>query len=173
MTLRYLPEHAEPALLALELARKEATHLRYTHRTLFAQPIDADWVKQLNARDDLAEKVDAFVSRFGRLQDHIGEKLIPRFAALLGESPKSMLDVLAFAEKMQRIENAEMFIGSRKLRNLLVHEYMSDAELFLQALLTAREAAEMLFDAVTAIEAEAVAVGVLKTNQPLDPEQRA
>jgi hypothetical protein len=173
MTLRYLLEHAEPALLALELACKEATHLRYTHRTLFAQPIDADWVKQLNARDDLAEKVDAFVSRFGRLQDHLGEKLIPRFAALLGESPKSMLDVLAFAEKMQWIENAEMFIGARKLRNLLVHEHMSDAELFLQALLTAREAAEMLFDAVTAIEAEAVAAGVLKTNQPLDPAQRA
>jgi uncharacterized protein YutE (UPF0331/DUF86 family) len=74
---------------------------------------------------------------------------------------------------MQWIENAEMFIGARKLRNLLVHEYMSDAELFLQALLTAREAAEMLFDAVTAIEAEAVAVGVLKTNQPLDHAQRA
>jgi hypothetical protein len=66
-----------------------------------------------------------------------------------------------------------MFIGARKLRNLLVHEHMSDAELFLQALLTAREAAEMLFDAVTAIEAEAVAAGVLKTNQPLDPAQRA
>jgi len=162
MSLRYLPEHAEHALLALELARKETTHLRYTHRTLFAQPMDADWVKQLNSRDDLAEKVDAFVSRFGRLQDHLGEKLIPRFAALLGESPKSMLDVLAFAEKMQWIENAEIFIGARKLRNLLVHEYMSDAELFLQALLTAREAAKMLFDAVTAIEAEAVAVGITK-----------
>ena len=173
MSLRYLPEHAEPALLALELARKEATHLRYTHRTLFAQSIDADWVQQLNARDDLAEKVDAFVSRFGRLQDHLGEKLIPRFAALLGESPKSMLDVLAFAEKMQWIENAEIFIGARKLRNLLVHEYMSDAELFLQALLTAREAATMLFDAVAAIEAEAVAAGIYIANPPLAPVQQA
>lgn len=164
MSLPFLPEHAENALLALELARKEAAHLRYTHRTLFAQPIDADWVKQLNTRDDLAEKVDAFVSRFGRLQDHLGEKLIPRFAALLGESPKSMLDVLAFAEKMQWIENAEVFIGARKLRNLLVHEYMSDADLFLQALLAAREAADMLFEAVTAIEKEALAVGVLSIN---------
>jgi hypothetical protein len=27
MTLRYLPEHAENALLALELARKEVAHL--------------------------------------------------------------------------------------------------------------------------------------------------
>ena len=36
-------------------------------RTLFAQPIDAAWVRQLTTRDDLAEKIDAFVSRFGRL----------------------------------------------------------------------------------------------------------
>ena len=38
MSLRYLPEHAEGALLALDLARKEAAHLQYTHRT--AQPIE-------------------------------------------------------------------------------------------------------------------------------------
>ena len=160
MSLRYLPEHTENALLALDLASKEAAHLQYTHRTLFAQPIDADWVRQLSARDDLAEKIDAFVSRFGRLQDHIGEKLFPRFAALLGEAPKSILDVLAYAEKMQWIESAEVFIGARKLRNLLVHEYMSDIQLFLQALLSAREAAAMLFRTVEAIEDEAAALGL-------------
>ena len=158
MSLRYLPEHGENALLALELARKEAAHLRYTHGTLFAQPIDLGWVRQLASRDDLAEKIDAFVGRFGRLQDHIGEKLIPRFAALLGEAPKSMLDVLAYAEKMHWLQNAEQFVGARKLRNLLVHEYMADADLVLQALLVARDASEMLFDAVTNIEAEAVAI---------------
>ena len=161
MTLRYLPEHAENALLALELARKEAAHLQYSHRTLFAQPIDAAWVQQLTSREDMAEKVEAFVSRFGRLQDHIGEKLVPRFAALLGEAPKTMLDVLAYAEKMQWIESAEAFVGARKLRNLLVHEYMSDATLFLQALSAASEAAEMLFRTVTGIEAEAASIGLL------------
>lgn len=160
MSLRYLPEHAENALLALELARKETAHLLYSHRTLFAQPIDTVWVQQLNTREDLAEKVEAYVSRFGRLQDHLGEKLIPRFAALLGETPKSMLDVLAYAEKMHWLESAETFIGARKLRNLLVHEYMSDAQLFLQALLAAREAAKMLFGTVQAIEAQAVAIGL-------------
>ena len=97
MSLRYLSEHTESALLALDLAQKEAAYLQYTHRTLFGQLIDADWVQQLATRDDLAEKIDAFVSRFGRLQDHIGEKLFPRFAALLGETPKSILDVLAYA----------------------------------------------------------------------------
>ncbi|MBE0475444.1 hypothetical protein [Rhodoferax sp.] len=147
-------------MLALELARHEAAHLRYTHSTLFAQTIDTTWVQQLHERDDLAEKVDAFVSRFGRLQDHLGEKLIPRFAALLGESPKSMLDVLAYAEKMQWIDKAEDFIGARKLRNLLVHEYMSDAQLFMQALLAAGQAAEMLFGTVAKLEAQATALGL-------------
>jgi hypothetical protein len=44
MSLAYLPEHAENARLALELAIREATHLAYTHRTLYAQSIDLPWV---------------------------------------------------------------------------------------------------------------------------------
>jgi hypothetical protein len=39
VTLRYLPEDAENALLALDLARKEAAQLQYTQRTLFAQSV--------------------------------------------------------------------------------------------------------------------------------------
>ena len=160
MTLRYLPEHAENALLALDLARKEVAHLQYTHRTLFEHPIDASWVKQLAVQAELAEKVEAFVSRFGRLQDHIGERLIPRFASLLGEASKSMLDGLAYAEKMRWIDSAEAFIGARKLRNLLVHEYMADVQLFLQALLAAREATEVLFSTVARIDAQAASIGL-------------
>ena len=40
MSLKYLPEHAQAALLTLDLARKEAEHLRYSQSTLFALPID-------------------------------------------------------------------------------------------------------------------------------------
>lgn len=163
MSLAYLPEHAENALLALGLAKKEAAHLAYTHRTLFAQPIDLNWVRNLTQRDDLAEKIDAFVSRFGRLQDHIGEKLIPRFVVLLGESPKSLLDNLAYAEKAGWLESAEAFVSARKLRNLLVHEYMSEAELFLEALLASDEATRMLMDIVTRIEQQAHAVGLVES----------
>lgn len=160
MSLAYVKEHAENALLALQLAEKEKAHLAYTHRTLYAQHIDVEWVKQLTSRDDLAEKIDAFVSRFGRLQDHIGEKLLPHFAALLGENPKSMLDVLAYAEKMEWLESAEVFIGARKLRNLLVHEYMFDAEIFLQALVSAKDATEMLFEIVRRISDTADILGL-------------
>ena len=57
MTLRYLPEHAEAARLALDLAEKEAAYLGYSHRTLFSEPIDLAWVEALAQRDDLAEKI--------------------------------------------------------------------------------------------------------------------
>lgn len=99
--------------------------------------------------------------RYARLQDRIGEKLIPRFAALLGESPKAMLDVLAFAEKMQWLDSSAEFVGARKLRNLLVHEYMSDAGLFLDSLLNARDATPMLFKVVSCIDSKAKELGLL------------
>jgi hypothetical protein len=99
MSLKYLPEHAQATLLALDLARKEAEHLRYSQSTLFELPIDLDWVQALGNRPEVAEKVEAFVSRFGRLQDHLGEKLLPRFAALVSENSKTLLDALAIAKK--------------------------------------------------------------------------
>ena len=155
MSIAYLLEHAENALFALELAEREAPHLAYTHSTLFAQQINLEWVKSIANKEDIAEKIDAFVGRFGRLQDHIGEKLIPRFARLMGEQRKSLLDVLVYAEKMQWLDSAEDFVGSRKLRNQLVHEYMTSPELFLEALLAADEASCLLIEIVSRIRRQA------------------
>ena len=76
---------------------------------------------------------------------------------------------------MQWVESAEVFIGARKLRNLLVHEYMSDTQLFLHALSSAREAAEMLFRTVAAIETEAIDVtirSIERNLQKLQDEKR-
>ena len=160
MSRPYLPEHTENARLALHTAEKEASHLAYSHRTLYAHAIDLKWVEALSQRDDLSEKIDAFVSRFGRLQDHIGEKLIPRFAALVGENTKTMLDALTFAERMEWIENAEVFFGARKLRNLLVHEYLTDPALFLEALQAADQATQMLLATVARIARYARTIGL-------------
>lgn len=117
-------------------------------------------MRSLPLREDLSEKIDAFVSRFGRLQDHIGEKLIPKFAALLGSTPKSLLDSLAYAERAGWVESAETFISARKLRNLLVHEYIAEAELFLEALQTADEATRMLMDIVARIAHQTGELGI-------------
>jgi hypothetical protein len=47
-----------------------------------------------------------------------------------------------------------------RLRNLLVHDYMFDAELFLGALFAAQKASDMLFAIVNVIDAEAKAIGL-------------
>jgi len=160
MSLRYLPEHAQAALLALDLAHREAEHLRYSETTLFALPIDLVWVQNLNHRPELAEKVEAFVSRFGRLQDHLGDKLLPRFAALVGENSKTLLDALATAEKTDLLDNADAFIAARKLRNALVHEYMLDAQTFLDSLFAAQQACHMFFAVIEKAESEINRLGV-------------
>ncbi len=169
MSLKYLPEHAQAAVLALDLAKKEAAQLRYSQSTLFALPIDLEWVQNLPQRPELAEKVEAFVSRFGRLQDHLGEKLLPRFAALVGESKKTLLDTLAFAERVGVLANADAFIAARKLRNTLVHEYMHEARDFLEGLLAAEQACTLLFQVIAQVEAEFNRLGV---PQEVSQEQR-
>jgi len=39
----------------------------------------------LEADVELAERVDALVSRFGRLQDTVGDKLLPRYLDAVGK----------------------------------------------------------------------------------------
>lgn len=129
--------------------------MAYTQNTLFAQQIDLAWINDLEFNEEKSEKIDAFVSRFGRLQDFLGEKLIPVFANLVGENPKSILDVLSFAEKMEWLEDAEAFISARKLRNLLVHEYMDDPAIFLDALFSAYKASETLLTLVLTLANQA------------------
>ncbi len=165
MSRLYLPEHVHGALLALDLARREAKHLRYSQSTLFALPIDLVWVQALGSRPDVAEKVEAFVSRFGRLQDHLGDKLLPRFAALVGENSKTLLDALAVAEKTDLVVSADAFIAARKLRNALVHEYMHDAQIFLESLFAAQQACQMFFAVIERAEAEIVRLGVTPTGE--------
>ena len=160
MSLKYLPEHARPVLLALDLARKEAEHLRYSQITLFALPIDLAWVQSLGQQPEVAEKVEAFVSRFGRLQDHLGEKLLPRMAALVGENSKTLLDALAIAEKTDLLVSADAFIAARKLRNALVHEYMHDAQTFLESLFAAQQACLIFFDIIEKAQDQTVRLGL-------------
>ena len=157
----FLKEHAQGVLRAIDIAMREWHHLDYTTQTLFATVPDLDWVESLSTRQDRSEKVDAFVSRFGRLQDHLGDKLIPQFAALLGERPySSMLDLLVLAERRGWVADAEAFIATRKLRNKLVHEYAYEPHEFLESLLAAREAANMLGGTVKQLQRTLHAIGL-------------
>lgn len=161
MSFHYPPDQLEAFRLTAEVIDKEARHLRQTHGRLFVVTVDEAWVASLETELDLAERLEAFVSRFGRLHDTLGEKLLPRMSMLAGNRPLAMIELLANAEKLGWIESADQWIEWRKLRNRLAHEYLRDATEFAQALNAARMATLVLLDAEARIRDHAVRLGML------------
>lgn len=74
-------------LATLKIVRREGEPLAYSWQRLYAYPIDADWVKQLPENPEAAERHEAFISRFGRMQDTIADKLLPRYRDRQGTEP--------------------------------------------------------------------------------------
>ncbi|MEI6598736.1 MAG: hypothetical protein WCL22_06870, partial [bacterium] len=83
-----------------EVVLKEAAHLSATDNRLFSRGLGTAEVLGLAADEDLAERVDAFVARFGRLQDTLGAALLPRLLDALLEPTGTVLDNLNRAEKL-------------------------------------------------------------------------
>ena len=86
-----------------------------------------------------AERVEAFVGRFGRLQDTLGDKLLPVYLNALGELPGSAVDNLDRAERWELIPSVDDWLTARKLRNQMVHEYIEDPEVLASALQSGHE----------------------------------
>ena len=125
---------------------REGGHLSYSWHRLFPAAIDAGWVAALAQDPEAAERMDAFVSRFGRMQDTIADKLLPRWLQALAERPGSQIDVLNRAEQLQVVVDVGNWLEARKLRNRLVHEYMEDPEEFAEGLNLASRYSLMLMD---------------------------
>ena len=101
------------------IARKEAVLLETTSNRLFSG-INRAGVEDIErwVQDSLlAERMDAFVARFGRLQDTLGDKLIPALLRYLGESTGPAMDNLDKAERFGWIGSASQWMVYRKLRN--------------------------------------------------------
>ncbi|HET7313244.1 MAG TPA: hypothetical protein VFJ08_02715 [Salinisphaera sp.] len=88
----------------------------------------------LQDNPDEAERVEAFVGRFGRLQDTLGDKLLPAYLSAEGESPGTALDRLDRAEQLGLLPSADEWLAMRKLRNQMVHEYIEDSNILADAL---------------------------------------
>ena len=108
------------------VVRKECRHLASTDQRLFAAAFTQEQVSDLENDPNLAERVEAFVSRFGRLQDTIGDKLLPLLLVLLGEKPSAAIDNLERAERLGLIGSVDDWMTMRNLRNQMVHEYVED-----------------------------------------------
>lgn len=126
---------------------KELHYLIYTAEGLKQADPQFHWLDAVEQHADLTEKLDAFVSRFCRLQDTLGDKLLPVYLSLQLEPIGSVLDNLNRAEKLGLIPSVADWIEARSLRNSLVHEYTEDVDLLRQSVLRALELVPMLRNA--------------------------
>ncbi|MHB1174920.1 MAG: hypothetical protein ACYCZJ_07335 [Sulfuriferula sp.] len=118
----------------VRVVRKECQHLATTDQRLFANAFTLAQASQLETDPDLAERVEAFVGRFGRLQDTVGDKLLPLLLTALGEKTGAAIDNLDRAERLRLIHSTDEWISMRNLRNQMVHEYVEDPAILASAL---------------------------------------
>ena len=142
-------------LQTLEIVAKEGQHLTYSWYRLFDQNIDVNWVENLEQNADCAEQMEAFVSRFGRMQDTMADKLFPRWLLALAETPGSQIETLNRAERLGVLTSTERWLEMRNLRNRLVHEYMTDAAKFAQDLLLAKQYSLVLIETFNCLRQDA------------------
>ncbi len=101
---------------------------------MFSNLFTIEDAKKIEIDPTLAERLDAFVARFGRLQDTVGDKLLPALLAALAEKIGPAIDNLDKAEKFGLIESADGWMEMRRLRNQMVHEYIEDLAVLTSAL---------------------------------------
>lgn len=128
----------------LKTADAELLHLQQTNQRLFAKPFSPEELVGLLQDIDFSERVDAFVARFGRLQDLLGDKLLPAWLRAMEEGVGAVLENLDRAEKLGLIHGADDWLAVRKLRNLMVHEYLDRAGTLHMALHAAHDHVAML-----------------------------
>lgn len=127
-----------------DIAALALQHLQQTDARLFAHELDAAELLEHCKDIGFSEQVDAFVARFGRLQDLLGDKFLPAWLKAMEEVPSTALENLDKAEKWGLVSKADDWFAVRKLRNLMVHEYLQDAQSLLDALQAAHHAVPML-----------------------------
>lgn len=127
---------------------KECCYLAHTAEGLVQTDPQFRWLDEIEQNADLTERLDAFVSRFCRLQDTLGDKLLPTYLRSQLEPIGSVLDNLNRAEKLGLIPSVADWVEARGLRNNLVHEYTEDMDALRKNILRAIQLVPML-DAVT------------------------
>ena len=119
--------------------KKDSDNLNRTTSRLFTEVFTVERAASLEVDDDLSERVEAFTSRFSRLQDLLGDKLIPQLLTALGEKTGAAIDNIDKAERFGWIQSAEDWQAMRLLRNQMVHEYIEDLKILSSAIQTGQQ----------------------------------
>ena len=121
------------------VTEKECQYLIDTDGRLFSSVFTVEEALKIETDPILAERLDAFVSRFCRLQDTIGDKFLPALLAAMAETVGPAIDNLDKAEKLGFIASADVWMEMRRLRNQMVHEYIEDLTILASALRSAHD----------------------------------
>ena len=140
---------------------RESARLQNTDQRLFTPNFTPEDARRLNHDTELAERVDAFVSRFGRLQDTLGDKLLPAWRSAVGEVPATLADNLDRAERLGLIASTDTWFTLRQLRNQMIHDYIEDPIVLATALQTAHEHLHILTDTAQALLTDLRKRGIL------------
>lgn len=84
--------------------------------------------KYLNLTDNEVEYIDQFLFRFSKLQDAIGDKLFKTILLYLDEKieNKPFIDILNKLEKLELLDDVNVWRRLRDDRNELAHNYDDD-----------------------------------------------
>lgn len=145
------PETKERLVFLTRVIKKEIKHLNYSAKKLFATEFNIKRAESLAHDDGLAEQLEAFTSRFCRLQDTIGDKLLPVWLSVLNERTKTTIDNLDKAEKIGVLPSVELWLELRQIRNQMVHEYIEDLTILTNAVQTSYQQLDFIINVAEAI----------------------
>jgi len=137
--LKIEPQQLGRLQFLARVVQREKDHLLKTDQHVFDRPFTQARAQNLDDNEDEAERVEAFVSRFARLQDTLGDKPVPVYLYALGERTGAVVDNLDRAEKLGVVPSADDWMAVRKLRNQMVHDYIEDPNTLADALQAGHE----------------------------------
>jgi uncharacterized protein with HEPN domain len=114
---------------------REAELLADVTRRLFADARPGpDWIQAQIATPEGADRLESFVGKFSRMQDNLVDKLIPLLLQAAGEQTGAAIDNLNRIERWGYLGDVPRWLGMRRLRNRLVHEYLENTADLAEAL---------------------------------------
>jgi hypothetical protein len=106
----------------------------YLKMSLF-MPLDANKYEQLN--DDEIEHIDQFLFRYAKLQDSMADKLFMLILEFLKEENirnKPFIDILNRLEQLGLLDDKNVWLNLRKIRNNIAHQYEDEPQQSAEAL---------------------------------------
>lgn len=131
---------------------KEGAYLQDVAEKLFSvDTVTQPWLEMLIATPDGRDRLEAYVSKFSRMQDTLIDKLLPACLTAAGEKSGSAIDNLNRADRLGLLQDPDQWLAMRQLRNRLVHEYVEDRSELAAALNISRDMTADMLATVTII----------------------